>query len=120
MDSIVKVALVGTARQENIEIATGTPVDELIASLPTGDVERKLLLSAGAWAVYTQAGRIPETIPALPEPALAETLRPCPASIAPQLYRLFLGEYGSLLPEVLQRLRQAGMHIPHALLPSAL
>jgi hypothetical protein len=59
---IVTTALVGTARQENADIVTGTPVDTLVSTLSAGEFERQFLLQAGAWAIYRQAGRMTEHI----------------------------------------------------------
>ncbi len=120
MDPIVTTALVGTAHQERVNLATGTPVDALIDGLSISEDERKLLLSAGAWAVYRQAGQQPRQIAAVPKPAAPETLRVCTPEAALLLSRLLNGEQAELLPEALQRLREVGMHIPHRLLPLAL
>ncbi|HKV59149.1 MAG TPA: hypothetical protein VJO32_12745, partial [Ktedonobacteraceae bacterium] len=68
----VTTALVGTARQEQADTRIGTPVDTLVAELPAGEFERRLLLQAGAWAVYQQAGEIAEHLDEAPEPAPAE------------------------------------------------
>lgn len=120
MDAIVTTALVGTARQERVNAATGTPVDGLIDGLSACEDERKLLLSAGAWAVYRQAGQRPQQLATVPEPAAPERLRACSAPAALLLERLLNGEQAELLPEALQRLREVGMYLPHRLLPLAL
>ncbi|MBV9709351.1 MAG: hypothetical protein JO011_00375, partial [Ktedonobacteraceae bacterium] len=120
MDPIVTTALVGTAHQGHVNLATATPVDALIDELPAGEIERKLLLSAGAWAVYRQAGRKAQQIAVVPEPSAPETLRPCSRKAALLLSRLLKGEHTDLLPEALERLRKAGMHLPFNLLPQAL
>jgi len=69
MNAIVTAALLGTAQQQNIETYTGTPVDTVTEKLPPGETERNLLLSAGAWALYRQAGRVTDSLPQPPEPA---------------------------------------------------
>ncbi|MGH2509350.1 MAG: DUF5691 domain-containing protein, partial [Ktedonobacteraceae bacterium] len=120
MDSIVTTALVGTARQEHVYVATGTSVDALIDGLSTGEGERKLLLSAGAWAVYRQAGYRPQHIAAVPEPAQPESLRACSPAAALLLSRLLDGEHADVLLEALRRLREVGVYLPHHLLPLAL
>jgi hypothetical protein len=120
MDPIVTIALVGTARQAHVNAVTGTPVDSLIEGLPAGEDERKLLLSAGSWAVYRRAGQIAQQIAAIPEPAPPEKLRTCLPTTALVLSRLLNGEQADLLPEALAQLREVGMHLPYDLLPLAL
>ncbi|MGH2494577.1 MAG: DUF5691 domain-containing protein [Ktedonobacteraceae bacterium] len=116
----VTTALVGTARQERGDISTGTTVDTLIVELPTGELERQLLLQAGAWAVYRQAGEIAEHIEEAPEPAPAENLSACSPAIARLLHSMLLGEHENLLPTALQYLREARLRLPYELLPLAL
>ncbi len=120
MDAIVTTALIGTTQHGNIEIITGTPVDTLTDKLPAGATERKLLLSAGAWALYRQAGRTPDSLPSAPGPAVAETLPPCSTELATLVESLLKGKQQQLLPEALACMRQAGLRIPYELLPSAL
>lgn len=116
----VTTALVGTARQEQTEIASGTPVDKLVAELPAAEFERALLLQAGTWAVYRQAGEIVGRIEETPELAPVETLQACSPTIAGLLGSMLLGEHEDLLPTALQYLREARLRIPHDLLPLAL
>lgn len=120
MDRIVTTALVGTTRQAQVDPTTGTPVDALLDGLSGYADERKLLLSAGAWAVYRQAGQQPQQILAVPEPAAPETLRACSSAATLLLERLLQNEDADLRLEALQRLREVGVHIPHRLLPLAL
>ncbi|MGZ3584877.1 MAG: DUF5691 domain-containing protein, partial [Ktedonobacterales bacterium] len=80
MEQLVATALVGTAQRPNADTSTGTPLDAVAAALPAGEVERALLLRAGAWAVYTQAGYVGvRECPAV-EPALDETKAACSQS----------------------------------------
>ena len=116
----VTTALVGTARQEQADSSTGTSIDTLVAELPTGECERHLLLQAGAWAVYRQAGEIAGHLDEAPEPAPAENLPVCSPAIAKLLHSMLLGEHENLLPTVLQYLREVRMRIPYELLPLAL
>ena len=120
MDPIVTLALVGTARQQQTNPATGLPVDALIEEVSAEEAERKLLLSAGAWAIYRQAGHKAQQIATLPEPAPQEKLRACSPAVALVLSRLLNGEQTDLLPEALARLREVGRHLPYSLLPMAL
>ncbi|HEU5378456.1 MAG TPA: DUF5691 domain-containing protein [Ktedonobacteraceae bacterium] len=117
MDPIVTTALVGTARQGSVNPATGTPVDALIEGLSESEAERRLLLSAGAWAIYRQAGQQPQRIAAIPEPARPETLRACTPEATLLLSRLLNGEQADLLPEALTLLGRAGKYLPYHLLP---
>ncbi|HEY1353337.1 MAG TPA: DUF5691 domain-containing protein [Ktedonobacteraceae bacterium] len=120
MDSLVTTALVGLARQEKVNLDTGTPIDDLLAALPGTEIERKFLLCAGAQALYYQAGLQARQGVQTPEPAGAEQLRACTPGAALLLSRLLSGEQRELLPEALARLRQHGLRLPYALLPQAL
>jgi hypothetical protein len=120
MDAIVTAALVGTAQQNKIDITTSTPLDTLTQKLPEGETERKLLLSAGARAVYRQAGYVAESILEIPELAPPESLPACSRRVLSLLRDMFEGEHRELLPEALERLRNAGLRLPHELLPMAL
>ena len=113
-------ALVGTARQEQADIATGAPVDTLIAELPAGEFERRLLLQAGAWATYRQVGEMAPHLDEIPTPAPDEALPVCSQSIARLLHSMLLGEHQDVLPTALHYLCEAGLRLPHELLPQAL
>jgi len=120
MDSIVSTAIVGTGQVSNQEISTDTPIDTLVAHLGTGEIERKLLLTAGSLAIYQQAGRIPEQGPEPPQPAPPESIPACSAKVGHLLQGLFQGAQRELLPEALHRLKQARQRLPYELLPLAL
>jgi hypothetical protein len=120
MDPIVTSALVGLARQEKVSITTGTPVDALLAALPDNEIERTFLLSAGARALYQQAGLQARQGVQAPLPAGAESLRACTPGAALLLSRLLAGEQAALLPGALARLQQQGLRLPYHLLPQAL
>jgi Family of unknown function (DUF5691) len=120
MDAIVTAALIGTAHPQNIATSTGTPLDTLTEKLPSGETERNLLLSAGAWALYKQAGRIPDSQSQLPEPTAPETLPLCSAELATLLESMLEGEQQELLSEALACMHHAALRIPHELLPTAL
>jgi hypothetical protein len=120
MDTFVATALVGTAQAGAREATTGTPVDALAAALAAGDAERRLLLQAGARAIYQRAGYVPARVAALPPPAPQELLPACSPAAALLLTPLLAGMYDDLLPEALERLRQAGLRLPYDLLPAAL
>jgi hypothetical protein len=119
-DPIVAIALAGTSRQEQVNFATDTPVDALLAELPESEVERTFLLSAGAWAIYRQAGTQARQSTETCTTAGAEILRECSPEAALQVSRLLVGDQSALLPEALERLRQKGLRLPFRLLPLAL
>lgn len=120
MDSLVTMALVGLARQEKVDLSTGTPVDPLLAALPAGESERKFLLSAGARAVYYQAGKQAQPAVSTPEPAGPEHLRACSPEAARLLTQLMSNQHLNLLLSALIRMRERGLHLPYHLLPQAL
>ena len=120
METLVATALVGTAQRPNADTATGTPLDAVTAAAPSGEAERALLLQAGAWAVYTQAGYVAERDYPPVDPAPIETLPACSPSAALLLDNLLKGMQSQLLPEALDRLRLGGLRLPHELLPAAL
>ncbi|MGZ3715901.1 MAG: DUF5691 domain-containing protein, partial [Ktedonobacterales bacterium] len=120
MESLVAMALVGTAQRPNADTSTGTPLDAVTAALPAGETERALLLRAGAWAVYTQAGYVAERACPAVEPAPDETMAVCSQTAAILLDGLFKGRQSQLVPEALERLRCAGLRLPYELLPVAL
>src|SRR5260370_13456298 len=77
MEALVRAAVAGTARQNSQGLATGTPLDDLVAGLPDAPAERRLLLQAGAWAAYRLAGWTAGTAPAAIPAAPPEQLRAC-------------------------------------------
>jgi Family of unknown function (DUF5691) len=120
MESLVATALVGTAQRPNADTSTGTPLDAVTSALAAGEAEWALLLRAGAWAVYTQAGYVAERECSALEPAVDETMAACLQSAAMLLDALFKGRQAQLVPEALERLRRAGLRLPHEVLPVAL
>ncbi len=117
MDPLVTAALVGTGQRAATDAATVPEVDALIASLPQGEIERALLLRAGAWAVYQQAGATPESTVEAPTPAPEEQLPACSPEAANLLCRV---TEDALLIEALDRMRRAGLRLPFDLLPAML
>jgi hypothetical protein len=120
MDAFVKAALMGTARQPDAPPGTGTPVDRLVAGLQEEGAERRLLLAAGALAVYRQAGCRVDHTPELAVPAPAESLPVCTARTASFIASMLKGVYADLLPEALARMARAGQRLPPDVLPEAL
>ncbi len=120
MEPIVTAALVGTAKSRATSTVTGSPVDALTEALAASDAERGLLLRAGAWAIYRQAGQLtPQAAPSI-APHPPETLAACPPRVAALIESLLTRQHSELLPEALDRLRQAGQRLPYLLLPQAL
>src|ERR1700726_4772900 len=120
MNTLVASAIVGTGQTGNNELVTDTPIDTLAAQLPTDNTERSLLLTAGAWAVYHQAGYCAEAAPAIPQLAPAEVQASCSAKAALLLANLLQGEHSEVLPEALEQLQKAHLPLPHESLPQAL
>ncbi|HEX3641565.1 MAG TPA: DUF5691 domain-containing protein, partial [Ktedonobacteraceae bacterium] len=113
-------AIVGTGQIGNNELVTDTPIDALATQLPANNAERSLLLTAGALAVYRQAGYCTESAPAIPQLAPAEVLASCSAKAALLLANLLQGEHSEVLPEALEQLQKAHLRLPHDSLPQAL
>ena len=85
MDAIVNAALKGTSRQRGEATESGTPIDELLASVEGATPERRLLLLAGALSAYQRAGQVAPTLAEAPEPAPSCDGEPsAPASSAPR------------------------------------
>ncbi len=120
MDNIVSAAIIGTGQASAQELTTGTPIDTLTSQLEPGEIERKLLLTAGLLAVYQQAGMRPEQAPDHPQPADPESIPACSTKVGHLLQGLLQGEQRELLPEALYRLKQGGQRLPYELLPLAL
>ncbi len=119
MDPLVTAALVGTGQRQVSPIETAAGLDRLFAELPPAEPERALLLRAGAWAVYRDAGAHPARVDAAPS-APDEHLEPCSPDAAIVLRRLIDGQMGDVLPEALDRLSRAQQRLPFDLLPAAL
>ncbi|HEY7416870.1 MAG TPA: DUF5691 domain-containing protein, partial [Ktedonobacteraceae bacterium] len=116
MDSLTTIAIVGTGQQQLEKIETGTPIDTLAAQLPTETSERTLLLTAGAEAVYRQAGYQAIPAPAAPPLAREETQQACSKEATYLLELLLKGQYELLIPEALERLQTANFRVPYELL----
>ncbi len=119
MDRIVTTAIVGTGQAGNQGIITNTPVDTLTPQLSC-EPERQLLLTAGAWAIYRRAGRVPSPAPEAPPPAESENLVVCPPRVAQLIDTLLHGQYHEQLQEALERLNDAHLRLPYNLLVMAL
>jgi Family of unknown function (DUF5691) len=121
MRDILATALAGTAQAgATTTPATGTEVDSLIAALPEGDAERRLLLAAGSASIYRAAGYVPDSLADAPAPTPDETLPACSPGAADLLRTLLSAGKNELLREALERTCLAGLRLPPDLLPAAL
>ncbi|GER91976.1 hypothetical protein KDW_61380 [Dictyobacter vulcani] len=116
MEAFLKNAVVGTDRLASPLPATETELDTLTVQLPTEQKERSLLLAAGAYAIYSQAGFAPPKAPKIMPQAAPETLRVCSATIAHRFEEMLDTSANTLLPEALHCLQAAQLRLPHALL----
>ncbi|MBO0777512.1 MAG: hypothetical protein J2P37_01680 [Ktedonobacteraceae bacterium] len=117
MNTFVTTAIIGTGQQNQPDIRTGTAVDALT---PTGEIERQLLLTAGALAAYRMAGSVPQPAESTTEPAAAEQLPTCSPEAARQIEQCLLNTSSDLLAQAYTLLQQARLRLPHSLLPLAL
>lgn len=119
MKQLLKTALVGTGRQTSLTWDAGDDIDSLTHNLQ-GEKEDQLLLAAGAYSLYEQAGQQALTgiVPITAAPSPAAVLK------SPRLIYLLdqvLGaERSELLGEFLLTLAQRKLHLPHEVLPQAL
>jgi hypothetical protein len=120
MESLVRAALVGTARQGASPPPGTAHTDDLVARLGDLDAERSLLLRAGALAAYRLAGHAPGGAVDPMEAAPAETARSCSPAAADLIGRMLDGTHVEFLPEALTRLGHAGLVLPPELLIAAL
>jgi hypothetical protein len=120
MNKLVTTAIIGTGQQATTDLSTGTAVDALTKQMTHDQPERTLLLAAGAWALYQQAGYSTQSSPLSQQPALAEQKTACSANAAQIISGLLQGKHDVLLPKALERLQRAQQRLPHDLLPSAL
>lgn len=120
MDGLVTAALVGTARQSAPPAEGDAPTDAVVARVPDLTAERRILLRAGALVAYRLAGQpVAAAMDAL-EAAPPEARAACAPEAAALIGGMLEGQYAELLPEALERLRQAGQILPPALLLVAL
>jgi hypothetical protein len=117
VDALTRVAATGTSREA--PPASDLPTDDILGGAQRSP-ERELLLRAGMRAVYGGAGRKAQAGVQAPAPAPGETLPACSAKAAEIVRRLHAAQRPEILREALDRLRLAGLRLPHALLPVAL
>ena len=117
MDALTRAAIAGMSREA--PPASSLPTEDLLEGKERSP-ERDLLLRAGMRAVYRAAGHRAWTGVEAPETTPEETLPACSAKAAEIVSRLLAGRRPEILREALERLRLAGLRLPHALLPAAL
>lgn len=117
LDTLLSAAMAGT---------NGLMADTDAAPEPWGIVtapspERALLLRAGAWTVYTQAGRLSAPAPPVPAPAPDDRHPPCGPAVTALLRRL-LDQAGSpaIIAEAFRVMATHQLRLPHAMLPDLL
>jgi hypothetical protein len=118
MQQLVSLALIGTANAAQ-DPASDAAFDLLYPLIPEGGREQRLLWLAGSAAVYARAGALAA---AASRPAVAQddSLPRAPAGTTPLLKSAIDGELDALAAWMVQRLQQAGVRLPDALLPAAL
>ncbi|HEX6040801.1 DUF5691 domain-containing protein [Longimicrobium sp.] len=121
-DRVVRAALLGTERQAEIDAATGdAALDGAIAALADRPAEARLLGTAALLDAWRRAGRRASTAPAPPEPAPRAEEARAPSPLAARALRQVLaGSTPALVAEWMALARNAGVGIPHELLPDVL
>jgi hypothetical protein len=119
MDPHVKAAPTGVLEDTPEPAITGALFESLGRAIPSDDKERRLLLEAGARAIYYQAGYIPQTI-ATQEMAPTEEVPACSPEAAEMLKHILADTETELQVLALERLRAANLRLPPELLPTAL
>lgn len=120
MNKLVTTAIIGTGQQATTDLSTGTAVDALTKQLASEQPERTLLLAAGAWALYQQAGYSAKSLPISQSSAPAEEKVACSSRAAQQIATFLQGKHDVLFSEALERLQRVQQRLPHELLPQAL
>ncbi|MFT3879033.1 MAG: DUF5691 domain-containing protein [Gemmatales bacterium] len=120
METLLKTALVGTAKYSDIVVNDSHDVGSLISSMAIAANEERLLLAAGAYTIYQQAGFVPPIeVPMMqPAPPSQKVLR------SPRLIHLLdqaiQHQKTDLLQEFLKAMQQHLVELPHEVLPQAL
>src|SRR5262245_56421395 len=115
--TFLDAAVLGTGRHGSIPV-TGTPLDELTSA--SGDVERAVLLRAGALAVYQRAGHRAQPGVLAGDRSPADRLPEAPQPVARLLGELLQHGEPGLLREACTRLAHADLRCPAGLLPAML
>ena len=118
--TLAKAALLGTARTSDPPIS-GTPVDALVEQRADLSPERRLLLTAGALAIYRRAGYTPRAVADFQGDVAPAGTRPECSAGATAVIRDMLAEFRfELLPEAFTTIGLAGWRLPSTLLVDVL
>lgn len=121
MEELWRTAMIGTARAGDADFAPSEhPATALVAQVPETDREHRLLLAAGAAAMFRTAGRRTQTTTFAGEPAPAEQRLAVSVRIGAVLQQLADANDKPLLLELSHRLQTAGRLLPPDFLPTAL
>ncbi|WP_141727809.1 DUF5691 domain-containing protein [Thermogemmatispora onikobensis] len=119
IESLVHCALIGTRQEPPPPALASAPFERLLDELPAAmPLERKLLLLAGAEAVYALAGTSPFPLGVTVIPAPAEKLPPCSPQAAALIKGVLQQSHSELLLLALELLARHGRRLPFALLPT--
>jgi hypothetical protein len=121
-ERILRAALLGTERQSDADAATGDDaLDGAVAALEDRSAEERLLGTAALLDAWRRAGqRASRTAADPPEPAPGGEERIASPAAARVLRQLLSGSPAPLLAEWMALAGQAGVSIPHELLPAVL
>lgn len=118
---LLNAALVGSSRAVvNEALPAATPEGGLVGLLSDANAEQRLLLAAGARAIYRLAGYTPERVEAPLEPAPPETKTTCSPTITALMDELLLADDVSLQAAALKRMIAVGLLMPPETLPRLL
>lgn len=114
--TLVKTALLGTARQQTPITDAGASPLGMLPRLQTVSAEASLLSQAAVLALYQRAGQKPVPASAAPPPA-DEPLAPLSAKAGEFLGRMLTGDRREVLAEFLTEVAEAYRRIPERWLP---
>lgn len=90
---------------------------ELAALLPPVEAEFRLLLAAGIWSLWREAGQMPVEV-RLPAAAAPDTRQPVSETIQRLIEECLAGQWPELWPEMAERLHRHGYRLrPERILP---
>lgn len=120
MNTILKTALVGTGKQPGVSLEEFPEIESLLSGVGSEQAADRLLLAAGALAVYEQAGALPaDNIPLMAATQSSDRLLRSPR-LVPLLHQVLQSDTHELLLEFLNAMQQQQLHLPYELLPMAL
>ncbi|MEO1125010.1 MAG: DUF5691 domain-containing protein [Cyanobacteria bacterium J06635_15] len=121
--TLTTMALVGTDRQTPQPPSADDALDQVLAKLDWQVAESALLGAAATLALYQQVGAMPPTDEAPFDPGCDLEEAPlCKSVTARQLNQILSNptELGSVLPEILGLMADAGQRLPEVVLPKLL